>query len=82
MAGRGQSPNATAVLKSLDDSDWAVRQQLAASIGVLPPGARELAAVAMLERYGDDPVVVDATLSGLRGSESAVLERLLASKRN
>lgn len=71
-----------AVLKRLDDADWAVHQQLAASIGALPPGARESAAVAVLERYGNDPVVMDAVLSGLRGSEMAVLDRLLSSKRN
>jgi mono/diheme cytochrome c family protein len=33
----------------------------------------------MLERHASDPVVVDATLSGLRGSEPAVLEKLLQS---
>ena len=70
-----------AVLKLIDDPDWAVHQQLAASIGMLPPGARERAAVDVLERYGNDPVVMDATLSGLRGSESIVLERLLGSGR-
>ena len=71
-------PIQAAVLKRLDDPDWAVRQQLAASLGVLPPGARERAAVDVLERYGDDPVVMDAALSGLRGREAVVLERLLA----
>ena len=34
-----------AVLKRLDDRDWAVRQQLAASLGALPAGARERAVV-------------------------------------
>jgi glucose/arabinose dehydrogenase len=76
------NPMQAAVLKRMGDPDWAVRQQLAASIGVLPPGARESAAVEMLERYGDDPVVMDATLSGIRGAESIVLERLLARKRH
>src|SRR5262245_21779455 len=71
-----------AVMKRLDDPDWAVHQQLAASIGALPPGARESAAVAVLERYGNDSIVMDAVLSGLRGTEMAVLDRLLASKRN
>lgn len=65
------------VLKRLDDADWWVRQQLAASIGMLPAAAKESAAVAMLERHAGDPVIMDATLSGLRGSEPAVLERLL-----
>jgi glucose/arabinose dehydrogenase len=81
LAGNGH-PIQAAVLKRLDDPDWAVRQQLAASIGALPAGARESAAVEILERYGNDPVVMDATMSGLRGSEAAVLERLLARNRN
>ena len=67
------------VLKRLDDSDWSVRQQLAASLGTLPPGPRENALASLLERYANDPVVVDASLSGLRGSEAAVLEKLAAS---
>jgi glucose/arabinose dehydrogenase len=70
------------VLKRLDDRDWAVRQQLAASLGALPPGPREAAIVALLERYGDNPIVMDAALSGIRGSEDAVLERLLRSTGN
>jgi mono/diheme cytochrome c family protein/glucose/arabinose dehydrogenase len=70
-------PIQAAVLKRLEDSDWAVRHQLAASIGTLPPGARETAAVALLERHAGDPIAVDAVLSGLRGSEGAVLESLM-----
>jgi mono/diheme cytochrome c family protein/glucose/arabinose dehydrogenase len=70
-------PIREAVLKRLDDRDWWVRQQLAASIGALPVGAREAPAAAMLERYAMDPVVMDATLSGLRGSEGIVLDTLL-----
>jgi glucose/arabinose dehydrogenase len=80
--GELNHPIQAAVLKRLDDTDWAVRYQLAASIGVLPAGIRESAAVEVLDRYGNDPVVMDATLSGLRGSESVVLERLLAIKRH
>ena len=79
--GEPNHPMQAAVLKRLDDSDWAVHQQLGASIGAFSAGARESAAVAVLERFGNDPVVMDATLSGLRGSESAVLERLLAARR-
>jgi len=59
-----------------------VHQQLAASIGALPAGARESAALEVLDRYANDPVVMDAAMSGLRGSESIVLERLLARSRN
>jgi mono/diheme cytochrome c family protein/glucose/arabinose dehydrogenase len=66
-----------AVVKRVDDAEWPVRQQLAASLGALPADARDPAVVKLLERSGDDPIVVDATLSGLRGGELAVLERLL-----
>ena len=74
-------PMQAAVLKRMDDTDWAVHQQLAASLGTFPPGARETAAVALLERYANDPVVMDAALSGLRGSEAIVLDRLMQGKR-
>jgi mono/diheme cytochrome c family protein/glucose/arabinose dehydrogenase len=77
--GDANSPLQAEVLKRLDDSDWSVRQQLAASLGALPPGARETAIASLLERYADDPVALDAALSGLRGSETTVLEKLLVS---
>ena len=67
------------VLRLLDDPDWSVRQQLAASLGSLPAGPRESAIASLLERHADDPIVVDAGLSGLRGSEGLVLDKLLAS---
>jgi mono/diheme cytochrome c family protein/HEAT repeat protein len=76
--GDATHPIQPLVLQRLDDSDWAVRQQLAASLGALPTGARETAVVALLERHADDPIVMDTALSGLRESEPAVLERLLA----
>jgi glucose/arabinose dehydrogenase len=75
--GEANHPIQAAVLKRLDDPDWAVRQQLAASLSTLPPGVREDALISLLERYADDPIVMDAALSGLRGSEGAVLERLM-----
>ena len=53
-----------------------MRRQLAATIGSLPEAARQPAAVAMLERNGDDPIVVDAVLSGMAGRESALLDAL------
>jgi mono/diheme cytochrome c family protein/glucose/arabinose dehydrogenase len=71
-------PIQAAVLRHLDDEDWTVRQQLAASLGVLPAGPRERAVVSLLERRADDPVVVDAALSGVGGSEPTVLEGLMA----
>ena len=77
--GEASHPVQAAVLSRLDDSDWAVREQLAASIGALPAGMRETAALTAIERHGGDPVVLDAALSGLRGSEGAILERLMQS---
>ena len=70
-------PIHAAVLKLLDDKDWAVRRQLSATLGELQAGSKEAAIASLLERYGDDPIAVDAALSGIRGSELAVLERLL-----
>jgi mono/diheme cytochrome c family protein/glucose/arabinose dehydrogenase len=70
-------PVHAAVLKLLDDKDWAVRRQLAATLGELQAGSKEAAIASMLERYGDDPIAVDAALSGVRGSELVVLDRLL-----
>jgi len=66
-----------AVLRRLDDADRVVRWQLAASLGALPAGERDAALASMLAAHGDDPVTVDAALSGLRGDEAAVLERLM-----
>src|SRR5206468_7019505 len=65
-------------LKRLDDQDWSVREQLAASLGTLPAGPRENAIATLLERHADDPVTMDAALSSLRGSEPVVLEKLLS----
>jgi mono/diheme cytochrome c family protein len=75
--GTPNHPVASAVLELQGDPHWSVREQLGASLGILPPGPRDAAAAVLLERHASDPVVVDATLSGLRGSESAVLEKLL-----
>jgi mono/diheme cytochrome c family protein len=72
-------PIHAAVIAKTGDPDWSVRQQLAASLGALPPGARERAIATVLERHGADPIVMDAGLSGLRGVELAALDRLLAS---
>ena len=70
-------PLQAAVLAHLEDRDWAVRRQLAATIGTLPAAARDPALAALLEKHGDDPVTVDAALSGLRGSETAMIETLV-----
>ncbi|MFL6279862.1 MAG: PVC-type heme-binding CxxCH protein [Vicinamibacterales bacterium] len=71
-------PIQAAVLKRTGDSDWAVRRQLAATLGAFPANSEgEKALIALLERYGDDPVTVDAALTGLAGREPAVMRRLL-----
>jgi mono/diheme cytochrome c family protein/glucose/arabinose dehydrogenase len=77
--GTANHPLQAAVLELRDDGAWEVRQQLAASLGALPTGPRETAAISMLSRHAADPIVVDAVLSGVRGSEAEVLERLLQS---
>ncbi len=76
--GETAHPVHAAILERLEDPDWMVQRQLAASIGAMPPVLRDPAVVTLLARRGSDPVVVDAALSGLRGSEAAVLERLMA----
>jgi mono/diheme cytochrome c family protein len=76
--GAADHPIRAAILKRVDDPDPGVRRQLAASLGVMPRSeAHTSAIVTLLSRNGDDPVTVDAALSGLRGSEAAILERLL-----
>jgi putative membrane-bound dehydrogenase-like protein len=77
--GMANHPLQAAVLKLRDDPAWEVRQQLAASLGALPSGPRETAAVSMLSRHAADPVVVDAVLSSVRSSEAEVLQRLIES---
>ncbi len=68
---------APAVLKLTHDVSWTVRRQLAASIGELAAVTRVERAAAMLDRYGDDPILVDAVLSGLSGHEADVLDRIV-----
>jgi mono/diheme cytochrome c family protein len=72
------SPLQTAILKRIEDSDWNVRQQLAASLGALPAGQRETALASLLEKNGGDPVALDAALSGARGGEAAILQKLIS----
>ena len=68
------------VLKLMDDPSWTVRRQVGATIGELPQPVRAESAVQLLTRYGGDPIAVDATISGLRGSEMDVLERVMAAQ--
>jgi hypothetical protein len=75
--GETSGPIPTALARRLDDPDWSVRRQLAASFGAMPPGPREQTLATLLERYGNDPVVVDAALSSVRGREAALLDAVL-----
>ena len=75
--GEPNHPIQAAVLARTSDTNWWVRQQLAASLGVMPAGPRESSVVALLEKAGDDPVVMDAAISSLRGVESAALSRMI-----
>ena len=75
--GEAGSPVQDAVLKLVDDPDWQVREQVAASLGAITTGQKEAAIAALLQKHADDPVVTDAALSGARGSELAILEKLL-----
>ena len=68
---------ASALQARADDDSPQVRRQLAASLGALPPEPREAAVLGLLDRHGDDPVLVDAAVSGVAGLESRILERLL-----
>jgi mono/diheme cytochrome c family protein/HEAT repeat protein len=77
--GEANSPVQAAVAKLVDDPDWQVREQLAASLGAMPSGLRENALASLLKRSGDDPVTMDAALSGARGNEPALLDKLLQS---
>lgn len=65
------------VLASIDDPSWTVRRQLAATIGELPAAVRLQRAFDVITRYAADPIAVDATISGLRGMEEQMLDRLL-----
>jgi len=71
-------PQIAAVLRLTDDPSWTVRWQLAASIGELPEAARLEPALALLARYGSDPITVDTIVSGLHGLEETALDRVLA----
>jgi mono/diheme cytochrome c family protein/glucose/arabinose dehydrogenase len=70
-------PLQTEVLKHLDETNWTVRRQLAATLGSLPAADRLAPLTTILTKYGDDPITVDAAISGLRGQEAAVLTKLL-----
>jgi len=66
-----------AVEAKIDDPSWFVRRQLAATLGELPKDVRLTPIVALLQKYGDDSITVDAALSGLVGQEGEALAALV-----
>jgi mono/diheme cytochrome c family protein/glucose/arabinose dehydrogenase len=70
-------PLQAAVIKRMNDTNWIVRRQLAASLGELPRDKRIAPITMMLQQYGDDAITVDASVSGLSGQEAETLDRLL-----
>jgi mono/diheme cytochrome c family protein/glucose/arabinose dehydrogenase len=74
--GEPGHPLAAAITKLIDDRNWIVRRQVAASLGELPKDARLGPLVAVLQRYGSDPITVDASISGLTGQEMVALEQV------
>ena len=75
--GQASHPLTPAVIKLLDDPNWTVRRQVAATAGELPAQAQADTAFAVLSKYGADPITVDAAVSGLRGLEADVLSRVM-----
>lgn len=74
----GSVPQRTAIAALVEDPHPAVRRQVAASLGELPAADREEALARVIERSGDDPVVVDLAMSALAGREAPFLARILA----
>jgi mono/diheme cytochrome c family protein len=72
-------PLQAVVIKRMNDANWIVRRQLAASLGELPRDKRIAPITMMLQQYGDDAITVDASVSGLSGQEAETLDRLLKS---
>ncbi|HWJ69554.1 MAG TPA: c-type cytochrome [Sphingobium sp.] len=68
------------LLAMTNDPSATVRRQLAASLGELPADRRIEPLFAMIRAHGDDPVLVDAAISGLAGQAQAMLVRVLAER--
>ena len=75
--GDPSQPIAAAVLAKTNDPDWAVRRQLTATMGELAGTGRATALASMLAAHGDDVITMDLALSGMRGVEIDVLQKLL-----
>lgn len=75
---KGDAAMLAAVMKKADDTNWQIRRQLAASLGALPPNMRLAPVVAVMKKYGDDHITVDAGISSLKGQEADALTELAA----
>ena len=71
------SPVQAAVLKHLNDADWSVQLQLAASLGALPAGTARTRARHAAGSPWRHPIALDAAVSGVRGSEGLLLDSLI-----
>jgi len=72
----GEPAMQTAVLKKMEDPNGFVRRQLTATLGELPKPARVTPIVAMIRKYGTDPILIDIAVSGLNGQENEALAQL------
>jgi mono/diheme cytochrome c family protein len=75
---KGDASMLAAVMKKVDDSNWQIRRQLAASLGALPPDMRVAPVVTVMKKYDDDHITVDAAISGLKGQEADAMTQLAA----
>ncbi len=69
-----------AVIGLAGDKNWNVRRQVAASIGEMPAADRMAPAIAIFTRDGADPIIVDAAISSVKGSEAELLTRVMQAK--
>jgi mono/diheme cytochrome c family protein len=69
-------PVKAAMIKKEDDPNWQVRRQLAASLGEMPKAERVTPVVAMISKYSDDKITVDAAVSSLTGQETDAVVQL------
>lgn len=67
----------SAVLAKVEEDNGWVRRQLMATLGELPKDARFAPIIAMLTKYGSDPILVDIAVSGLHGQENEALVELI-----
>ena len=77
---QGDATMRTGVLALIDDKNWNVRRQVAASIGEMPAADRIDPAAAILTKHGADPIIVDVMVTSLKGIEADVLAKVVQAK--